>query len=133
MHLPIVLERFRNPYVGDHVSDGAVIGVLPMAAGYYGRNRSFYSGMELQTSEEPYRITVKYDFTGEKEFSAHLDRERTEKINVNPYILRQMDKNADWILRCIENAGETYLQVTGLDDGDAGITHILVKDRSGLK
>lgn len=72
----------RNPYIGDAPADGEALGAVRM--GHMGAG-----GMELQTSEEPYVLTVHFED----------EPEDTAAWNI------QMQKKAVLILALIDNAG----------------------------
>ncbi len=79
------LSANRNPYIGDHVANGRLIGLLPSPVCYEGR------GMELQTSARPYGLILRYE-------------------KVEPITVRQeqenaslMMENAIWLFSTIEN------------------------------
>ena len=64
MNLLELLVKNRNPYVGDHIKDIALINILPVPEGLK------YDHIELQTDKAPYCLTVVYQLAeGIKEYS----------------------------------------------------------------
>ncbi len=79
------LIEFKNPYVGDASNVGNLISHLPYA--------EFRDGMSLQTENNPYGITVKYDFT-----SSDIDRSLFESnLHNNALVIFALIDNVDKI------------------------------------
>lgn len=106
------LIEAKTPYIGDNSKVGKLIGLMPMA--------EHFAGMELQTEEEPYRITVNYDLTeiGNLLFENSEEPPHTENRSwdFNPCIKSQMFQNAAMLLSLIDNAGEVDVEVKGVSE-----------------
>lgn len=81
------LSANRNPYIGDASANGRIIGLLPGLIGYE------YAGTELQTSTEPYELTVFY-----KQTETISQEEELENADI-------MARNAMYLFTAIENMG----------------------------
>ena len=87
------LSANRNPYIGDASANGRIIGLLPGLAGYE------YAGTELQTSTEPYELTIFY--------------RQTEPISVEEELENAdiMARNAMYLFAAIENMGRCQFEL----------------------
>lgn len=87
------LSENRNPYIGDASANGRIIGLLPGLAGYE------YAGTELQTSTEPYELTIFY--------------QQTEPISVEQELENAdiMARNAMYLFAAIENMGRCQFEL----------------------
>lgn len=95
------LSENRNPYIGNASANGRLIGILPGLLCYE------WDGMELQTSEEPYELILRY----KKKDPISVDE---ELINAE-----SMTRNALYLFATIENMGRCTF---ALNDED-GIPH----------
>lgn len=87
------LSANRNPYIGDASANGRIIGLLPGLVGYE------YAGTELQTSTEPYELTIFY--------------RQTEPISVEEELENAdiMARNAMYLFAAIENMGQCQFEL----------------------
>lgn len=122
------LIKAKTPYVGDNSKVRHLVDLMPMA--------EYFSGMELQTREEPYGITVNYDLTemGNKIFEGGEERAPTDSRgwDVNPYIHAQLYQNAAMLLSLVDNAGTVALNVKGISETGASYTYAYLLDRETL-
>ncbi|QAT43358.1 M56 family metallopeptidase [Aminipila luticellarii] len=109
--LPQVLEDARVQYVGDPSAVGKLLGLLPL--------HEYTNGMELQTKEEPYGITVNYkigraepyDMEAGGALSAWPEKDgdlsgiysKRAPSELNFYIERQLQKNTQYLFSGIDN------------------------------
>lgn len=96
------LSENRNPYIGDASANGRIIGLLPGLIGYE------YAGTELQTSTEPYELTIFY--------------QQTEPISVEQELENAdiMARNAMYLFATIENMGRCQFELESGEWADHG-------------
>ncbi|MBE4909866.1 DUF4825 domain-containing protein [Bacillus luteolus] len=82
------LFEFKDSYVGDAGAVGNITRQLPKPSGEQ------ISGMELQTSEEPYGIILNYIAV---EHSEDIETNYSELAIYNATIILSLVKNADWV------------------------------------
>ena len=123
------LIEAKTPYVGDNSKVGKLIGLMPLS--------KYFSGMELQTSKEPFGITVNYDLSeaGGKVFESGGERAPTDSRgwDVNPYIKVQLSQNAAMLLSLVDNAGTVSIRVKGVTEAGTPYSYTYVSlDREAL-
>lgn len=93
------LSENRNPYIGDASANGRLLGILPGLSCYA------YNGTKLQTSNEPYELTIRYKKT--EPISVREEQENAET----------MMRNAMYLFATIENMGRCTFSLER--DGEA--------------
>lgn len=79
--------QYKDSYVGDNSAIGAIVTNLPF--------REYYKEFALETNEEPYGISIKYDTEAE---SPHLDDEAMKELALcNSAYLFTLVQNAEWV------------------------------------
>lgn len=118
----------KTPYIGDNSRVGQLAGLMPLA--------EYFSGLELQTKDEPYGMTVNYDLTkmGNLIFEGGEERAPADSRgwDVNPYLKAQLFQNAAMLLSLVDNAGVVSLSVQGISETGIPYTYIYRLDRVTL-
>ncbi|EDT85036.1 DUF4825 domain-containing protein [Clostridium botulinum] len=99
------LIKYKGSYVGDNSSVGSIIKNLPA--------NEYSAGFSLQTSKEPYEITVNYKTNknlGEENYNKFWKGNKVEKLlEKNAAVLLSLIPNAEIIKFNVENIGkESY-------------------------
>ncbi|KRU23791.1 hypothetical protein VT91_15180 [Clostridium sporogenes] len=96
------LIKYKGTFVGDNSSVGNIIKNLPA--------NEYSAGFSLQTSKEPYEITVNYktnENLGEENYNKFWkDKKVEELLEKNAVILLSLITNAEIIKFNVENIGE---------------------------
>ncbi|PIH04133.1 DUF4825 domain-containing protein [Clostridium combesii] len=96
------LIKYKGTYVGDNSSVGSIIKNLPA--------NEYSAGFSLQTSKEPYEITVNYktnENLGEENYNKFWkDKKVEELLEKNAVILLSLIPNAEIIKFNVDNIGE---------------------------
>ncbi len=96
------LIKYKGTYVGDNSSVGNIIKNLPA--------NEYSAGFSLQTSKEPYEITVNYktnENLGEENYNKFWkDKKVEELLEKNAVILLSLIPNAEIIKFNVDNIGE---------------------------
>ncbi len=97
--------KYKGTYVGDNSSVGSIIKNLPA--------NEYSAGFILQTSKEPYEITVNYkanENLGEENYNKFWKGNKVEKLlEKNAAVLLSLIPNAEIIKFNVENIGkESY-------------------------
>ncbi len=116
--LPKVLRNANVEYVGDASAVGKLVRLLPL--------HEYSNGMELQTKEEPYGITVNYKIGRSEPYDSKkggllsawpkVDGDLTgiyshsSPNEFNSYIKIQLEKNAKYLTLGIENSESTKIK-----------------------
>ncbi len=94
--------KYKGTYVGDNSSVGNIIKNLPA--------NEYSAGFSLQTSKEPYEITVNYktnENLGEENYNKFWkDKKVEELLEKNAVILLSLIPNAEIIKFNVDNIGE---------------------------
>lgn len=101
----------RTKYIGDHIAVGHIWGLLPFPSNMQ------YQQYALQTSEEPYEVTITYAVTKEDRESYESGQEEGMAV---------LRENACIMLALIENAGIVNFELVD----ETGQTSILSFDRA---
>ena len=101
------LSDKRNPYIGDHIRDAALFGMLPVP------ETLEYRKMELQTTQEPYELIMVY---GLRE---NADMPRKEWSFSNAVLLFASIENAGKISYAVEKGAEEYRVTYDRSDAEA--------------
>jgi hypothetical protein len=125
---PTALLKLKTPYIGSVPADGKILGVLPLTG--------YSNGIALHTKQEPYGLTVYYDFTqlGDKIFESRPNKAPTDSSgwDINPYLMAQFYKNSAILLSLIDNCSTVEFQVKGISETGASYTYYYWKDRQTL-
>ena len=105
--LAVGLSDKRNPYIGDHIRDAALFGMLPVP------ETLEYRKMELQTTQEPYELIMVY---GLRE---NADMPRKEWSFSNAVQLFASIENAGRISYAVEKGAEEYRVTYDSSDAEA--------------
>ncbi|NFD54807.1 DUF4825 domain-containing protein [Clostridium botulinum] len=96
------LIKYKGTYVGDNSSVGNIITNLPA--------NEYSAGFILQTSKEPYKITVKYNINenlGEENYNKFWsDKKANKLLEKNAVVLLSLIPNAEIIKFNVDNIGE---------------------------
>ncbi|MEL5864228.1 DUF4825 domain-containing protein [Clostridium cochlearium] len=96
------LIKYKDSYVGDNSSVGSIIKKLPA--------NEYSAGFSLQTTKEPYEITVNYKINqnlGEENYNKFWsDKKVNEFLEKNAVVLLSLIQNADVIEFNVDNIGE---------------------------
>ncbi|KGO14220.1 DUF4825 domain-containing protein [Clostridium botulinum] len=96
------LIKYKGTYVGDNSSVGSIIKNLPA--------NEYSAGFSLQTTKEPYEITVNYktnENLGEENYNKFWkDKKVEELLEKNAVVLLYLISNAEIIKFNVENIGE---------------------------
>ncbi|CBZ03982.1 DUF4825 domain-containing protein [Clostridium botulinum] len=96
------LIKYKGTYVGDNSSVGNIIKNLPA--------NEYSAGFSLQTTKEPYEITVNYNINknlGEENYNKFWkDNKVEELLEKNAVVLLSLIPNAEVIKFNVENIGE---------------------------
>ncbi|MBD5640304.1 DUF4825 domain-containing protein [Clostridium botulinum] len=96
------LIKYKGTYVGNNSSVGSIIKNLPA--------NEYSAGFSLQTSKEPYEITVNYKTNknlGEENYNKFWsDKKVEELLEKNAVVLLSLITNAEIIKFNVENIGE---------------------------
>ncbi|NFI83646.1 DUF4825 domain-containing protein [Clostridium botulinum] len=96
------LIKYKGTYVGDNSSVGNIIKNLPA--------NEYSAGFSLQTSKEPYEITVNYktnENLGEENYNKFWsDKKANKLLEKNAVVLLSLITNAEIIKFNVENIGE---------------------------
>lgn len=90
------LSDKRNPYIGDHIRDAALFGMLPVPEALE------YRKMELQTTQEPYELIMVY------RLRENRDMPGKEWSFSNAVLLFASIENAEKISYAVEMGAEEY-------------------------
>ncbi|MFV3012725.1 DUF4825 domain-containing protein [Clostridium botulinum] len=98
------LIKYKGTYVGDNSSVGNIIKNLPA--------NEYSDGFSLQTTKEPYEITVNYktnENLGEENYNKFWKDKKVEKLlEKNAVVLLSLIPNAEIIKFNVENIGEEF-------------------------
>ncbi|NFM45278.1 DUF4825 domain-containing protein [Clostridium botulinum] len=96
------LIKYKGTYVGDNSSVGSIIKNLPA--------NEYSAGFSLQTTKEPYGITVNYktnENLGEENYNKFWSNKKVEELlEKNAVVLLYLIPNAEIIKFNVENIGE---------------------------
>ncbi|MDU6336136.1 DUF4825 domain-containing protein [Clostridium sporogenes] len=96
------LIKYKGTYVGDNSSVGSIIKNLPA--------NEYSAGFSLQTSKEPYEITVDYkanENLGEENYNKFWNDKKANKLlEKNAVVLLSLIPNAEIIKFNVANIGE---------------------------
>ncbi|HDK7163655.1 TPA: DUF4825 domain-containing protein [Clostridium botulinum] len=96
------LIKYKGSYVGDNSSVGNIIKNLPA--------NKYSAGFSLQTSKEPYEITVNYkanENLGEENYNKFWSDKKADKLlEKNAVVLLSLIPNAEIIKFNVDNIGE---------------------------
>ncbi|AUM88157.1 DUF4825 domain-containing protein [Clostridium botulinum] len=96
------LIKYKGTYVGDNSSVGSIIKNLPA--------NEYSAGFSLQTTKEPYEITVNYktnENLGEENYNKFWsDKKANKLLEKNAVVLLSLITNAEIIKFNVENIGE---------------------------
>ncbi|MHB8032457.1 DUF4825 domain-containing protein [Clostridium botulinum] len=96
------LIKYKGAYVGDNSSVGSIIKNLPA--------NEYSAGFSLQTSKEPYEITVNYkanENLGEENYNKFWKDNKVKKLlEKNAVVLLSLIPNAEIIKFNVENIGK---------------------------
>lgn len=96
------LIKYKGTYVGDNSSVGSIIKNLPTT--------KYSAGFSLQTSKEPYEITVNYkanENLGEENYNKFWSNKKADKLlEKNAVVLLSLIPNAEIIKFNVNNIGE---------------------------
>ena len=123
------LLNYKDSYVGDNSAIGNIINLLPA--------HEYLDGFELQTTQEPYTITINYkDFNG---MTIKLDNGKTHKASLeqilqgNSMIIFSLIKNAEIIHFNIEGYDIVSFDKVTLSDNFGSNLDSISKDESSLQ
>ncbi|MBQ1274796.1 MAG: DUF4825 domain-containing protein [Cellulosilyticum sp.] len=95
------LLNYKDSYVGDNSAIGNIINLLPA--------HEYLDGFELQTTQEPYTITINYkDFNG---MTIKVDNGKTQKASLDQIL----QGNSMVIFSLIQNAEIIHFNIEGYD------------------
>ncbi|NFL95563.1 DUF4825 domain-containing protein [Clostridium botulinum] len=98
------LIKYKGTYVGDNSSVGNIIKNLPA--------NEYSAGFSLQTSKEPYEITINYktnENLGEENYNKFWsDKKANKLLEKNAVVLLSLIPNAEIIKFNVDNIGEEY-------------------------
>ncbi|KEI78982.1 hypothetical protein N452_10365 [Clostridium botulinum A2 117] len=96
------LIKYKGAYIGDNSSVGSIIKNLPA--------NEYSAGFSLQTSKEPYEITINYkanENLGEENYNKFWsDKKANKLLEKNAVVLLSLIPNAEIIKFNVENIGE---------------------------
>ncbi|BDB01992.1 DUF4825 domain-containing protein [Clostridium botulinum] len=96
------LIKYKGTYVGDNSSVGSIIKNLPA--------NEYSAGFSLQTTKEPYEITVNYktnENLGEENYNKFWsDKKANKLLEKNAVVLLSLIPNAEIIKFNVDNIGE---------------------------
>ncbi|AJD29867.1 hypothetical protein A0J52_07170 [Clostridium sporogenes] len=96
------LIKYKDTYVGDNSSVGSIIKNLPA--------NEYSAGFSLQTTKEPYEITVNYktnENLGKENYNKFWnDKKANNLLEKNAVVLLYLISNAEIIKFNVENIGE---------------------------
>lgn len=96
------LIKYKDSYVGDNSAVANILSKLPANA--------FSSGFSLQTTKEPYGITINYNaskISGEEDYNKFWSNVKIEELlEKNAVVLLALIKNADTVDFNVEGIGE---------------------------
>ncbi|MDU4546882.1 MAG: DUF4825 domain-containing protein [Clostridium botulinum] len=96
------LIKYKGTYIGDNSSVGSIIKNLPA--------NEYSAGFSLQTSKEPYEITVNYKTNknlGEENYNKFWSDKKADKLlEKNAVVLLSLIPNAEIIKFNVDNIGE---------------------------
>lgn len=124
------LIKYKGTYVGDNSSVGNIIKNLPA--------NEYSAGFNLQTSKEPYEITVNYkanENLGKENYNKFWsDKKVEELLEKNAMVLLSLITNAEIIKFNVENIGEESYKYDRKNLGQKyGNVKDLFKDNDSLK
>lgn len=124
------LIKYKDSYVGDNSAVASILSKLPA--------NSYSTGFSLQTSKEPYGITINYKASknsGEEDYNKFWSNVQIEDLlEKNAVVLLALIKNADSVDFNVENIGKKpykYDRKT-LEKKYGGDLKTLFKDDSSL-
>ncbi len=116
--LPKIYKNATVQYVGDASAVGKLVRLLPL--------HEYSNGIELQTKEEPYGVTVNYKIGRAEPYDAEKGGllsswpkedgdltgiySQSQPQNFNRYIQRQITRNASWFLYGIQNVNTIHIK-----------------------
>ena len=123
------LLNYKDSYIGDNSAIGNIINLLPA--------HEYLDGFELQTTQEPYTITINYkDFNG---MTIKIDNGKTQKASLdqilqgNSMVIFSLIQNAEIIHFNVEGYDIVSFDKVTLSDNFGSILDSISKDESSLQ
>ena len=123
------LLTYKNSYVGDNSAVSNIIWRLPA--------HEYLDGFELQTSQEPYEITINYKNFDKKmvklEDDSMLNASLTEILKGNAIIILSLIKNAEIVNFNVEGHDMIVFDRTTLSNSYGNTLDSITEDESSLQ